>query len=752
MKAQFYLDRKNRSRTYMLGMAVLSSLLLPGSMAIAADSPNALLPSEQLYQTWKTQYETRGGDAHVIVGLGEMSGLTPRNGTEGMASINMKTGHLTVSVENLQKASDVWLIDNVPGPGKSILPEPGDAMHFIGQLNPIDQKASIHAELGKTFFDTFELDLIVVSPKSTMPSDEFTMLGSRSYMERRYTEERLASKKEGSVDQSISAQSHITTPQSFNKSIVAREFRAHATQFPVATRALLTTDTRAFVHTVQSRSNRKRRPNKPKPRPARQDPRVSLGLVSQQVLDGADLFFRGTFEGNGRTCGTCHEPDNNLVIDPKFIKREKRKNPSNPLFIADRNFPNKEQRVPKLERPKILKKFGLIVENIDGFEDPANKFVMRSVPHTLSLATSILAPASKPDDPNTAVDGSSLAFRERTGWSGDGVFPPGTMRLFPVGAVIQHYTRDLNTREPGPKSFRLQTDDELDKMEAYLLSTGRLNELNLEKVTLHDPRAAEGMNLFAGGACNFCHSNAGAKAAADGRNRTVNTGIETLPNPARQIINFPFDGGHGGTGLSEFNFDTDGNNQNDSYGNGAFNIQPLVEAADTAPFFHNNAFKTIEDAIGFYSTDNFNNSPAGQAIGQAFGPINLTSEQESRVGDFLRTINASFNLDIAAQRIDAAKKIGGKFGLQEIKLTNRLTALANEELKDARQVLKQKKLSKEARKHIRKAIKSNKRVLRSRRAVERAFQSGEAKTSVQQAKEALGSGLKYTMGEGNLVF
>ena len=31
---------------------------------------------------------------------------------------------------------------------------------------------------------------------------------------------------------------------------------------------------------------------------------------------------------------------------------------------------------------------GLVLENVDGFEDPTHKFIFRSVPHTLSLKTS----------------------------------------------------------------------------------------------------------------------------------------------------------------------------------------------------------------------------------------------------------------------------------------------------------------------------------------------------------------------------
>src|SRR5690242_16829675 len=50
-----------------------------------------------------------------------------------------------------------------------------------------------------------------------------------------------------------------------------------------------------------------------------QDPRVVAGLVTQQICAGADIFFRETFNGNGRTCGSCHPVANNMTVDRTFI-------------------------------------------------------------------------------------------------------------------------------------------------------------------------------------------------------------------------------------------------------------------------------------------------------------------------------------------------------------------------------------------------------------------------------------------------
>src|SRR5262245_45841805 len=85
---------------------------------------------------------------------------------------------------------------------------------------------------------------------------------------------------------------------------------------------------------------------------------------AQQALiaKGERIFFEETFEGNGRTCGTCHPAENNFTIDPAFIATLP---PDDPLFVAefDPNLAN------NFENPRLMREFGLILENLDGFDD-----------------------------------------------------------------------------------------------------------------------------------------------------------------------------------------------------------------------------------------------------------------------------------------------------------------------------------------------------------------------------------------------
>ena len=126
------------------------------------------------------------------------------------------------------------------------------------------------------------------------------------------------------------------------------------------------------------------------------------------------------------------------------------------MFVAEFNPALKEN----FENPKLMRSFGLILENLDGFDDLKNKFVRRGVPHTFALRNSV---ASKTGP--------------HTGWSGDGAPGDKSLRSFATGAVIQHFTKTLN-RIPGV-DFRLPTEDELDALEAFQLSSGRRSNITL---------------------------------------------------------------------------------------------------------------------------------------------------------------------------------------------------------------------------------------------------------------------------------
>jgi mono/diheme cytochrome c family protein len=394
------------------------------------------------------------------------------------------------------------------------------------------------------------------------------------------------------------------------------------------------------------------------------DPRVVAGAVSADICAGADVFLREDFGGNGRTCATCHRVDNNFTIDPAFISRLP---PNDPLFVAEFN-----PDLAGLEIPAQMRSKGLILENVDGTDpDPRTHFVLRSVPHNFSMGTSVARAAG---DPVTAIV-------ERTGWSGDGAPGSGSLRDFLSGAINQHYTRSL-ARTSGT-DFRPADDGELDRVELYMRQLGRTNELDLATVVMSDAGAELGRTTFLAVGCNACHGNAGANASfGGGGNRNFNTGVES--SRSADLAAFPHDGG----------FLRAPANPDGSFGDGTFNTPPLIEAVDTGPFFHtattiagapahNTAMaSTIEEAIAFYSSPAFNNSPAGKAR-----QIALTPTQIDDIGRFLRGLNASFNAALAVKRLDASAAMVVRYGNASLAIQREELRLVNVEVRDAIRVL-----------------------------------------------------------------
>ncbi|MGC4094502.1 MAG: hypothetical protein QM756_42630 [Polyangiaceae bacterium] len=479
-----------------------------------------------------------------------------------------------------------------------------------------------------------------------------------------------------------------------------------------------------------------------------QDPRVNMGMVPLAVCAGARVFFDETFGGNGRTCGSCHPAANNYTIDPTFVAGLPS---SDPLFV----FENPAFNLGSLETADLRGAFTLIKENVDGFEDVAHKFVSRSVSHTLSLATSTAR------DP---ADGTSSAFSERTGWGGDGAPGDGSMRSFLDGAINQHYPKDPS-RTVGT-SFRVASAAEKEQVLAFQLALGRLNELNLNQVTLSDANAAGGLRSFLDplvGRCNECHGNAGANALASGKNRNFNTGVTSAPTAFSTLPDGKalFDGGFGGQGLAQPNLATV-TGAPDAFGDGTFSPPPLIEAADTAPFFHTHGFGAnndptagIEGAISFYATPLFLNSPAARELDARFGgrPVQV-GPVIGAVGSFLRVLNASFNLAIAKQRLDASRTLNIAYWSYRDDIQKGLIRLASEEVDDAIRVLAnaqfplhtaQQATLQNARTLLAQAVAATDPAIRRAR-------TESANTIVQQAKAAFGTNLNFTLGSGNLMF
>jgi cytochrome c peroxidase len=374
------------------------------------------------------------------------------------------------------------------------------------------------------------------------------------------------------------------------------------------------------------------------------------------VKRGAFLFFNETFGGNGRTCGSCHRAENNLTLDPAFIATLPQ---SDPLFVAENN-PN----LANLENSAMLRSNAVNVENLDGFNKQG---VFRTVQHTFALATTIGL--------DQATDNFPLAPPDhRLGWSGDGAPGRGTLNEFGFGAIMQHFPKDL-ARRPGT-DFRIPTQEELDSLEAFQLFTGRQKFVDATALRIRDTGAEAGRTLFltggqGGAQCTSCHLDMGQINGFSplGVNFVLATGTNQLIKPPT----FPFDDGFEGPRPVA----------TPQQGDGSFNVQPLIEAADTAPFFHNGAKATIEDAVTFYTTPDFANSPSGFVI-------TLSPTQIANIGAFLRVLNAAENIRQVRKRATFVRDNRSSGNTQ-------ILTIALRDVQDAINDLQQKNLNQTAR-------------------------------------------------------
>ncbi len=310
--------------------------------------------------------------------------------------------------------------------------------------------------------------------------------------------------------------------------------------------------------------------------PRNSDGETGSITIAATVEQGFTLFTQETFLGNGRTCLTCHRPDKEFGLPVSLIATLP---PSDPLFVAETN-----PQLAALENPCLMRSRGLILENIDGFENP---HVFRGSPHLHNVDL-------------TAPYGQSGEF--------------AGLKTFSTAAVRQHLPRTLARNDDpsvGPMDFRLPTDPELTALEAFmrsivLPSDGDFSIDRMLAAAVARGADAEqlqrGRDLFTGPAkCFLCHGGP-VLAHADisiggGGNRSFDTGISNHPmNLAVGCL--------GGAPLPP-----------EAGGQREFSTPSLIGVVNTAPYFHNNTLPVLSGSVEFYTSSIFNASPAGILVG-----------------------------------------------------------------------------------------------------------------------------------------
>ena len=400
--------------------------------------------------------------------------------------------------------------------------------------------------------------------------------------------------------------------------------------------------------------------------------------VATQVAQGETLFNNEEFLGNGRTCTTCHMSAQNFRLTPAEIQSRFTNVAAtfDSLFIAENNPSSFDTgfdfnlntllvtgTVPSSSdapctgelrgivtasggsRARVVTRTAATTYLVDGGRNPLLTGTVTD--GTCSATVSSVTAGSLGDIPGSGVAGLENPQRMRTSVSDsftqgralileniDGFTNPPVFRksphllnmsrtapfglsgesanaqLFTTGAVQQHFPRTLTRNGGGTNpDFRLPTADELAAIEAFMLAQEfppgtDADKFNLDRFALTEAQQRGRTAFFGSAKCSQCHGGTVLAATtvsiqekAVGVNAAFNTGVVNQPINSAGGDNLPCEPSVGVCGTREFSTPQ------------LFNIKNL------APFFHDASVATVQEAVEFYTSAAFSNSPAGLAIG-----------------------------------------------------------------------------------------------------------------------------------------
>lgn len=331
-------------------------------------------------------------------------------------------------------------------------------------------------------------------------------------------------------------------------------------------------------------------------RPSRaRTPRPKFGQRSDRdqvrdVSEGQRLFERETFGGNGRTCRTCHGPRTGTV-SPQDAERRLQENPADPLFLHDGSDDGNGNGTSRMLADATILVPGTLPANVRLADTPN----VRTVALRRGIPTTLNTPAL---DPVLMLDGRepSLESQAASAIAGHAL---GTIPDAQTLALISEFERTsprfFSSRElqsfaqggPAPRLPRGRSDSE------------RRGRRFFDNVS---PDEATGKR----GLCASCHSgpmlNETNESFFAGPNlRFQNVRVSEFNEAENPVMSFIFTNpGEGETliespdpGRALITGNVDDAN--------AFKIPTLHGIRRTAPYFHDNSAKTLEDLLAHYA-------------------------------------------------------------------------------------------------------------------------------------------------------
>ena len=340
----------------------------------------------------------------------------------------------------------------------------------------------------------------------------------------------------------------------------------------------------------------------------------------RDLLEGARLFDRETFGGNGRTCLTCHSRDTGTV-SPLDARARFRHDPDDPLFVHDGSddedgdgFGDGQHVTRMLKDATVLMRIRLHADvEVKGHPEIRVVTVRRGIPTTLNT------PAL---DPVLMLDGRQPTLQDQA-----------------LGAITDHAqatsavtARELDLIAAFQRTPRFYSSLEMLRFALTGrppgLPEGRTASEKRGRVFFEDlpPDFSVNPPNFKPGACAACHSgpllnetNQFLPVAVPPGTRFQSVLVSEFNEAGNPVMTFVFrnqprdmdpatnlDGIL--DGLIEVSSPDPGraliSGRADDVGSfdqlNAFKISPLRGIARTAPYFHDNSSKTLEDVAEHY--------------------------------------------------------------------------------------------------------------------------------------------------------
>jgi len=354
------------------------------------------------------------------------------------------------------------------------------------------------------------------------------------------------------------------------------------------------------------------------------------GAGPGQALDGKRLFEDETFGGNGRTCRTCHSKDTGTV-SPEDAQKRFAQDPNDVLFRHDGSDDGHGHGVSRMLADATVLVTINLHDNVSLGDDPTAR--------TVTLRRGILTTLNTPAlDDVLMVDGRQPSLESQAAGAIADHAQAAAQPLSVRHAIAEFQKTNGFFTSPVLRRFALERGPAPDLPEGRTQSEKRGRRF-FESVP---PDPAEG---FKPGLCGHCHSgpllnetNQFAEAfiglPIPAGQRFLSVGISEFNaalNPVREFIFFrgtpdetsilsPDLGRALVTGVLD---DPTLEHVN------AFKILPLRGVKLTAPYFHDNSAKTLEDVAAHYA--NFFNIVT-------FGTIVLTPEDQRDIVAYLKLL------------------------------------------------------------------------------------------------------------------